>query len=315
VLDKFSVASFRLTIQAKELLTLPTYKGSTFRGGFGHALRNAVCLMKGKDCPDCLLYSKCVYSYIFETPPPADSKIMRKYPKAPHPFLIVPPLERKRSYHVGEKVNFGLILIGKAIDYFPYFIFAFEELGKIGMGKGKGKFSLNEVCNIDSEQKENLIYEATQRKLMNSMYVRFPFKENSDHINKDRIALHFLTPVRIKYEGSLGNELEFHVLIRNLLRRISTLAYFHCDEDQSNLDFKGLIKKAKEVMVAESDLEWYEWERYSAKQDTKMRMGGFVGNVTYEGNLKEFIPWLKAGELVHAGKGTAFGLGKYTLFS
>lgn len=315
MLDNFCVASFKLTIVAEEPLILPTYKGSTFRGGFGHALRKTVCLMKDKDCPDCLLYSKCVYSYIFETPPPPDSKIMRKYPEVPHPFLIIPPLERKHSYHVGEKADFGLILIGKAIDYLPYFIFTFEELGKIGIGKEKGKFSLTEVYSINSEQKETLIYEATQRKLLSLFCVRFPFKENSDHLEKEAIGLKFLTPVRLKYEGSIGNQLEFHVLIRNLLRRISTLAYFHCEEDHSTIDFKGLIEKAKEVKIAKNDLRWYEWERYSSRQDTKMSMGGFVGHVTYQGDLTEFLLWLKAGELVHVGKGTTLGLGKFRVES
>jgi CRISPR-associated endoribonuclease Cas6 len=315
LLDKFCTALFKLTIQAKETLTLPIYKGSTLRGGFGHALRKTVCLVKDKDCPDCLLYSKCVYSYIFETPPPPDSKIMRKYPKAPHPFLIVPPMEGKRSYNADESLNFGLILIGKAIDYLPYFIFAIEELGKIGIGKNKGKFALSEVFSIDSEHKENLVYEATQRRILSLFSIRFPFQENSDHLDKERVALKFLTPVRIKYEGSLGNLLEFHVLIRNLLRRISTLTYFHCDGDDSVIDFKALIQKAKEMKIAKNNLRWYEWERYSSKQDTKMNMGGFVGEITYQGDFTEFLPWLKAGELVHVGKGTSFGLGKYEIMN
>ncbi len=54
-------------------------------------------------------------------------------------------------------------------------------------------------------------------------------------------------------------------------------------------------------------------ERYSARQDTRMKMGGFVGKVDYQGNLAEFVPLLKLGERVHIGKGTAFGLGRYEI--
>ncbi|HEX8949253.1 MAG TPA: CRISPR-associated protein Cas6, partial [Dissulfurispiraceae bacterium] len=63
---------------------------------------------------------------------------MRKYKTAPHPFIIEPPSETKKIYKPGDEVVFGLTLVGRAIDYIPYFIYTFDELGRIGIGKGKG---------------------------------------------------------------------------------------------------------------------------------------------------------------------------------
>jgi hypothetical protein len=37
------LAKYRFVIKPKSELLLPTYKGSTFRGGFGHAFKRAVC--------------------------------------------------------------------------------------------------------------------------------------------------------------------------------------------------------------------------------------------------------------------------------
>lgn len=270
-------------------------------------------MTKDKECSDCLLRHQCVYSYIFETPLPPDSEIMRKYPQVPHPFVLIPPLEADRSYKKGGEIDFGLTLIGKAIDYLPYFIFTFEELGKIGIGKDKGKFSLIEVYSLGSNGEEKLIFEHNHRQLLNLFDTSFPFKDKSNDSTAKQIKIVFLTPVRIKYAGTFGNELEFHILIRSLLRRISTLAYFHCGERQPAIEFKKSIEKAKKVKIERSNLRWYEWERYSSKQNTKMSMGGFIGDVTYKGDFDEFVPWLKAGELVHVGKGTSFGLGKYQL--
>lgn len=44
---------------------------------------------------------------IFETPPPSDTKLMRKYPYAPHPFIIEPPIEGPREYKPESLLNFN----------------------------------------------------------------------------------------------------------------------------------------------------------------------------------------------------------------
>ncbi len=102
------------------------------------------------------------------------------------------------------------------------------------------------------------------------------------------------------------------MLIRNLLRRLSSLAYFHHGWEL-DLDFTGLIERAAGVRLVEDNTRWVNWERYSSRQDSKMNLGGVVGTVVYEGDLDEFIPLLRLGELVHVGKGAVFGMGKYEM--
>jgi CRISPR/Cas system endoribonuclease Cas6 (RAMP superfamily) len=67
------------------------------------------------------------------------------------------------------------------------------------------------------------------------------------------------------------------------------------------------------VRTVKDRLEWRDWERYSARQDTRMRLGGVVGEVMYEGQLGRFLPFLRLGEQVHVGNGTAFGLGAFRI--
>jgi hypothetical protein len=108
-----TVAQLDFTLKALEPLILPPYKGSTLRGGFGAAFRRIVCVIRDKECSDCLLKGKCVYSYIFETPPPADTAVMRKYEAAPHPFVIEPPMAK--GIQVGplsRKVHFEPMSLG-----------------------------------------------------------------------------------------------------------------------------------------------------------------------------------------------------------
>jgi CRISPR/Cas system endoribonuclease Cas6 (RAMP superfamily) len=80
-----------------------------------------------------------------------------------------------------------------------------------------------------------------------------------------------------------------------------------------NLDFKGLIESSKEIKFEKENLSWFDWERYSNRQDTKMMMGGFTGSIVFKGDFEKFIPFLILGEYIHVGKGTSFGLGKYEI--
>ncbi len=325
-LQHFKFAQFEFVLRAREVLYLPPYKGSSLRGGFGHAFKKVVCIKKEKTCEDCLLREKCVYSYVFETPPPSHSEMMGKYPFVPHPFVITPPLEEKRKYHQGETLLFELTLIGKAIDFLPYFIYTFDELGKMGIGRGKGKYQLEEVRAMDiwegkgenqggeEKRKRVLIYSGGEKILrgnFNSISGEdlLPLSFTSSTLN-----LLFLTPTRLKYGERLTPQLEFHILVRNLLRRVSLLSYFHWEEEL-DFDFKGLIEDSKNVRVLRSDLKWYDWERYSNRQEVRMKMGGFIGPVVFEGDFSPFIPFLFLGEYVHVGKGTSFGLGKYKILN
>jgi len=332
-LQNFKFARFQFSLKALACLNLPEYKGSALRGGFGHAFKKVVCALRTKECPDCLLKEKCIYSYIFETPPPSNSRLMRKYPSAPHPFVLLPPLEDDRTYEPGEKLEFQLTLIGKAIDYLPYFIYTFEELGKMGLGKGRGKFSLEEVksigertrvkgegarsatgerCKERGEGRES-IYSGKEKILR-----QLPAPLRSDlspltyHPTPITLHLLFLTPTRLKFEGELTSDLKFHIFFRNLLRRISLLSYFHCGEELK-VDFRGLIKDSEAIQIKDSHLRWHDWERYSARQGEKMKLGGFQGTISFTGDLSAFLPYVILGESVHVGKGSSFGLGKYEI--
>jgi CRISPR-associated endoribonuclease Cas6 len=256
---------------------------------------------------------------------------MRKYTAAPHPFVIEPPANDQKEYQRGDDLSFGLILIGRAIDYLAYYIYTFEELGKMGIGRGKGRYQLTEVAEEglalpaptapsppagegkgegEYLPRKKIIYRGEDKMLAGTNGpVRWP--EILDALPPPRVRLSFLTPTRIKYENSLTKDLEFHVLFRNLLRRISLLSYFHCGHRLDDSGFKDLIEEAKNVKTINQKLYWHDWERYSNRQETRMKMGGVMGEVVYEGDLTPFWPYIKLGEYVHVGKGSSFGLGRY----
>jgi hypothetical protein len=124
------------------------------------------------------------------------------------------------------------------------------------------------------------------------------------------LEVEFLTMTRLQHEGQLVRVPEFHVLVRALLRRLSTLAYFYHGVEV-DLDFRGMISRAEGVVTEPLTLRWEGWQRYSARQKAAMDLGGLAGKVCYRGNLEEFLPLLAFGWLVHVGKNATFGLGQY----
>lgn len=317
--NNFKLAKFEFILTAGEDLYLPLYLGSTLRGGFGHAFKRITCCNPQRDCASCLLKEKCIYFYVFEDSSLRAGKNLKRYQgHSPHPFIIEPPDGRKQKYRPGEKLIFNLVLIGRAIDYLPYFIFAFDELGRSGIGKGRGKTELSQISSLPVNSDEPvLIYDGQSKQLSSSFQVISPtdiLKQAGKYKDNKQITLNFLTPTRIKNQGKLTSQLSSDLLIVNLIRRLSALSYFHCDQ-KLEAGYDELIEEAKTLNVLSSDLLWHDWERYSNRQKTRMKLGGFVGKITLGGeSLGKFLPLIFIGSLIHIGNGYTFGLGRYEVW-
>ena len=308
-MENLCLSTFTFTIRAVDMLILPPYKGSTFRGGFGHAFKRIVCTARNQECRKCVLKDKCIYVYVFETISPSDSPIQGRHTDAPHPFVLNPPLDEKRSFAKGEDISFELILIGRAIDYLPYFIYTFEEVGKIGIGRKKGKYHLLDVrCRL-SDDKEEVIYSGVDKRIRRN-YRIISIKDLFFTYNTSFLTLNFLTPTRIKADSKLLTEnLDFFHLFKTLIGRIQLLSHFHCNAPYDECN--ELIEKAKTIKIKENNLYWYDWERYSNRKKERMKLGGLKGSITYKGDIKDFMSYIRTGEFINVGKGTSFGMGNF----
>ena len=129
----------------------------------------------------------------------------------------------------------------------------------------------------------------------------------------DTLELEFLTPTSIKVNGRWTSKLTFEHLVRNLLRRIRFLSYFHCGEDLE-VDAHALIQAAGSVTDT-PDLYWVRKDRYSHRKEASVPMGGFLGKIQFEGDLTPFLPFIYLGEHLHIGHHTAFGYGQYDVLA
>lgn len=325
-LPALTFACYRFTLTAVEPLLLPPYKGSTLRGGFGHAFKRMVCFQpRVKTCAGCLLRYTCPYSYVFETPVPPDSEVLSQNEDAPLPLVIRAPGERKTSYVAGDTLDFDIVLIGKADQYLPYFLVAFQEVGRGGIGRflelpdgrRRGRCKLTRVEAVDVlSGASHVVYDQAAPAHIRCRALPIDPSSIAAHVASwpsDRLTIDFVTPTRLKYEGRFVEDgPPFHVLLRRLLDRVSSLSYFHCGQ-RWELDFRGWIERAQAVQLVESQTRWANWERFSSRQQQQVRMGGLVGQVTYEGDLAPYLPLLALGEQIHVGKGTVFGNGQFRI--
>lgn len=308
----FSLASFTFHLVAKERIELPEYKGSTFRGGFGHALKQVWCLRpQGRICEHCLNPTACAYSYIFETPRAFGNKTYVVAENLPHPFVLIPPLTKAREIAAGESFSFGLNLFGSGIHLVESFIYAFDKLGDLGIGPGQKKFALEKVTNADG----SLVYDAdiaTEDKQVHVIdYDTLAVEISGSSSSGEEVTLEFVTPTHVIHHGKPIIELTWEMFFRGLLRRASLLAEVH-GGTKWELDYKNLIDTAcSTVKLKSRNLEWQDWERYSNRQERRMKFWGFVGTVVFEGKLQPYLPLIKLGEYLHLGSKTSFGMGKY----
>ncbi len=313
-LSHLTFAKLGLILEAKDSLYLPPYKGSTFRGAFGHAFRRVVCVTRRTDCATCIARSACLYVRVFETPVPEGVQFSGS--KAPHPFVLEPPPDRGRTFEPGMLLRFHLILIGEsAISCLPYFIYTFDTLGEIGIGRGKGKFRLKEVRDVLSG--DRLLYDGEQGILQGDPVCFDPERDTERTPNPGKeVTIRFLTPARMKSRGKLVTPETFdsRMFISQLHNRLFNLALFHGGKVGLDRRWKEEVEPLLDgVQVAERDLHWYDWERYSGRQETRMKMGGIMGTVTLQGEIAPLWPLIRMGEMLHVGKASSFGLGQYVI--
>ena len=90
------VTPLRFRLETMGPFRVPEYKGALFRGGFGQFFRDLVCITRAPACTGCARLASCAYSLVFETPvQPETFTVLRKYPNAPHPFVMTPPLDAR----------------------------------------------------------------------------------------------------------------------------------------------------------------------------------------------------------------------------
>jgi hypothetical protein len=317
----------RFHLEPKAPLHMPAYnKGNVIRGGFGSTFRRIVCHANCREPETCELRNVCPYTAVFNPFVPEGSEKISKNRDIPRPFVIKPPLETKEGYLPGERLSFDVVLVGKIKDYLPYFIVTFKELSQAGLGWHRSPVELCAVGHVGSDGIETPVYTKETnlvRPPANAIsWVDLCAAHGSNNgstgspqdgaSNITRITLRFLTPTMLKADGVQARRATFGPIAKRLRDRINALSYFYCGAGLE-IDFKAFGEHAEKIKTVADSTRWVESARYSRRREVTHDLSGFVGEVSFEGDLAPFISYLKLGEYVHVGKNAVFGNGWYEI--
>jgi hypothetical protein len=322
------IARYRFTARVLQPLSLPDYAGSLLRGQFGAALRNVACMTRQPTCPGCPLIQTCPYTRIFEAPaPPKGSHALQDFSSIPNPYVIEPPTPGARVLDADDDFSFHLVLVGHATEQLALIIFALQRALSQGLTRARVPADLLQVDWVDAAGVPHLVWHMDRPVLLAHLAEITPPAMNNGAanaqlasataLNSQSITLHISTPLRLQSQGKpLGiGQLTPRALIATLARRVALLMELHAGQSGWGEAAKR-ITHLSERLIETQNLHWFDWTRYSSRQQQEMTLGGVLGTWILHGEpevLAEIYPWLWLGQWLHVGKNASMGLGGYQL--
>jgi hypothetical protein len=272
----------RVTLVSGQRAALPEYLGSTLRGVVGHAARG------DRNAYDNLYNSKAARG--------GSQDIV-------NPYIITPPPMRAAPYEEGEELTFMVSLLGDASKMAGPLVEALKKLRDYGLGASRYPFLLAKVTH---EADRRVIWEDGVYYPSAAQGAALPWRELRD---VRRVAVRTLTPLRIRRNGELIDQVDFPTVIRNITRRVEAIATRYGGWADT-LEIERIQALTADVSTVFSDLHMASLERLPSQPKEKMNFQGLMGEVRFEGDITPFVPWLFAARTLHIGRNTTFGMGR-----
>jgi hypothetical protein len=302
------LVEYQFNFQVLNNLWLPDFSGSLWHSVFGSALHDGVCIGRDLKCDTCILLHSCDYSYLYSTPRPLNTEIMRKYKTIPAPHIIRPEQTKAQSFVAGQTVSLRFILIGNANQKLPLVIWSLLTAGSIGLGKSRSKLALQDVWQLQANNLPRLIYQ------QNEIKTQPDNKPLAIIAMPSQVMLRFITPYRQDNNNFKAGTMDIKKFLMAIVRRVSLLQYFYTGK-ALDADYKQLKVLIDELPII-SQLENKCHQRYSAKPDKLLDASGVMGQLELNlTGMDDLWTYLYLGQWLNVGKNASMGFGHYQLSS
>jgi hypothetical protein len=305
----FEFYRFRFHFRAAGPLYFPPFKsGNIVRGAFGGIFRKLVCVPGCDGAKTCDARATCPYARVFE-PRAARGEGPSGLADWPRPFVFRAAHLDGRTIRAAEAFHFDVHMFDVRDPALPYFVQVFAQLAREGLGPGRARADLTAVdqLNLDGAAAARPFDSEPFR--MNDLAAPISVDLTGPAVPATRARVRFVTPTELKGGRELVERPEFGVLFSRLRDRIGALRALY-GAGPLDLDFRAMGRRAAAVRMTRCELRKTNAERLSSRTGQRHPLGGFVGQAEYEGDLGEFLPYLRLGKWVGVGRQTVWGKGE-----
>lgn len=237
-------------------------------------------------------------------------------------YILTPPLNAPALIPAGERFAFHLTLVGDAQRFLPYFVLAVPEMGRMGVGAGRGRFSLRRIVAERLDGGEEVLLEEGETALRPNCSAQShsdvlaraaALLPEGDPRQVVELHMRFLTPMRLIWNERLVKTPDFAILFARLLERVDELAQQFAGAPRRDYEERiRLNQLALQVRTIEQDTRWVDVLSGSSRTGTQTWISGWVGSARFAASQevwRELLPWLVWGEVTQVGKDTVKGNG------
>jgi hypothetical protein len=304
----FRFHRLRFSFLALDCIRFPSgAPANVLRGALGTVFRHIAC---SPECPGarcCERRHTCAYARVFE--PAASGAGPSGLANWPRPFVFRARRLDGAAIQPREPFSFDLHVFALDPEVIERFVFTFREIGRQGLGPGRGRARLCRADQLDIQgETTRALYDPSHDVTLPpgppSQIALDPVADAPQ-----RIRVEFLTPTELKHEERIAARPEFAVLFARVRDRIATLSALYGGEPLA-VDFKAMAERAARVRMPGYELRPVALTRRSSRTGQVHPIGGLTGWAEYEGDFGEFIPYLEAARWTGAGRQTVWGNGE-----
>lgn len=297
---------------------LPRNKASALRGGVGQMMILQNCILASasrtdEDCRECSCREECLVQRFLYTPVSIQPAFSAEKLSMGYLFECENYYE---DFAEGDTFDFQVILFGKSRVYLNLLLQAVWALGQQGLGKEKGRFSIVRILN---SRKEDILCDGygggqirKDRYYPETFAGYAQFRMRQLQKNGYRGALKFQTETDIRFRKQRMEEFDMQAIVENLARRTYLFNCFEGTEMDLDIFMEEMTSDLPRICY--QDVNRIQVKRFSSRQMSSMKLGGIKGEVQLDEIPGQLLPWLLAGEVMHIGKNTSFGFGRYRVF-
>jgi CRISPR-associated endoribonuclease Cas6 len=303
----FRLEALRFSFVAREAIHFAEGKSSNIlRGAFGTIFRRIACMPECPGASVCEWRANCPYARMFE--PAATAPGPSGLADWPRPFVFRAMHLDGQTFAAGAAFHFDLNLFDTESPAIAYFILTFAQLARDGLGPGRRKIELATVARLDERgEPVELVYEngcIQNRQAAAPLALELAAAQEK----VSRLRVRFLTPTELKSGQQIAPRPEFGILAARVRDRISTLRELYGGGPLA-IDFREFGERASLVKMTRCEIEGIDIRRRSSRTGQVHPIGGFVGAAEYEGELSEFVAYLRVGQWTGVGRQTVWGKG------